>query len=74
MTDQGFSMGNAGRKVENRINTSLQDQRVIQDNKIIQNWLTDTSCSFFELAGGQKGSVYRYQISPRSSDESYCPR
>ena len=73
MTDQGFSMGNAGRKVENRMDTSLQDQRVIQDNKIIQKWLTDTSCSFFELAGGQKGSVYRYQISPRSSDESIVP-
>ncbi|GAG23382.1 unnamed protein product, partial [marine sediment metagenome] len=73
MTNGVFSLGDTINNNNNggkpRKIVAIEEQRVNQDNGIIHNWLTNTSRSFFELAGGQKGSIYRYQISPKSSDE-----
>jgi hypothetical protein len=73
MSNNGFSLGNTGSRTDNKINTAIQNQRIVQDNNTIQDWLKNTSRSFFELAGGQKGSIYRYQISPQSNDEAIVP-
>jgi hypothetical protein len=73
MSDDGFLMGNQNDRAANRRDTAVQRHSVIKDNKTIQDWLKNTSRSFFELAGGQKGFVYRYQISPRSREEPVVP-
>ena len=69
MSNDVFSLENTGNRTDNKMNTAIQNQHSIQNNKIIQDWLKNTSQSFFQLIGGQNKSIYRYQISPQSIDE-----
>ena len=69
MSNHGFSIANTNTITHNRVNTNIKSQHEFQNNKKIQDWLKNTSQSFFQLFGGQNKSIYRYQISPQSIDE-----
>ena len=45
------------------------ESRVVKSNKQIKDWLTNTSRSFFQHTAEHSCSIYRYQMSPQSSDE-----
>ena len=71
MNCKGLSLGieNNG-KVMSEISKTQSSSK---HNIIVKNWLTNTFQSFFKMFGAISSSIYRYQISPRSADETVIP-
>ena len=66
-----FSNGNTRNGTNMKI--TADRARAASHNKLVKDWLTDTSQSFFEMFGAVSSSIYRYQISPSSTDEAIVP-